>query len=374
MKNLGLDSSTIVGLQQKITCVIHAASSINLRHNLSRIAPIIVQGTLNVADFALGCRALGQFVYISTAYANSHLHYSNPKTVPQISERIYPLATEGVTSRQADLEWAHLQEHGTTAEYEAHRFPWAYAYAKHLTERLLISIFQTDDISETCTTSSLSNSIESDSTPKLLIIRPSIIGPAESFPKPDWQVAFSAPVTGFLAFLILTPAKRLTFYSQFNDPSHEAFIDEVPVDVVANRIITHTFMGTSGIVHANRELSSCYSFAEYVQSAQKLRRLPWKSKIVWHHDPTSPKLCEVARLYQVSGCTYNFQDNKTLELWSVMRDEDKSTFPLFATASYGARNAVELSGRDDAFRSLFAKYFKRRKWPEWALPMFYHNS
>lgn len=73
-KDLGLNHATTQNLQQTIRVVIHAAYSMTLRHSLAQLVPVIIQGTLHAADFALGCASLDKFVYISTAYANSHLH------------------------------------------------------------------------------------------------------------------------------------------------------------------------------------------------------------------------------------------------------------------------------------------------------------
>lgn len=397
-KNFGLDEATTEELQKTVNVVIHAASSINLKHSLSRLAPTIVQGTLNAADFALGCRSLDRFVYISTAYANAYMHYLEPSKIPFISERIHPLRNEGDSCLDTESEWSYLQQHGTTPQYETSPFPFAYAYAKHLTERLLINKFSMDkndspNMSSTSLSSASSSSQASTLTnnnddptlaSRLLIIRPSIIGPALSSPSPGWQIATSAPVTGLLTFFIFTPATRLTFYSFFPSPSLDALIDEVPVDIVTNRILLHLSHSTSGIVHANRQLSTCHNFGTYVRSAQKLRRLPWSCKILWDKDAASPKLCPVSKLYQVSGCTFQFEDAQTQTLWDCkMSEKEKEMWPLFAVEKYamkkrrnndgGGKNVelLDLSSREQGFRSLSEMHFKRKKWPGWALSMLY---
>lgn len=383
-KNFGLDQDSATSLQKTIKVVIHAASSINLEHNLAWLAPIIIQGTLNTAEFALGCKSLDRFVYISTAYANSYLHYLEPSTVPHISERIHSLRKGIDPYLDVEEEWLDLQESGTTPQYETTPFPFAYAYAKHLTERLLVNRFGTDDATSQRSGSSSASSSSArlspippgpSNAPKLLIIRPSIIGPAESPPAPGWQIATSAPVTCLLAFFLLTPATRLTFYSALSRPNNDAIIDEVPVDIVFNRIIWHTAAGTSGIVHANRELALCHSFGTYVRSIQKLRRLPWDSRVVWEKDAASAKLCKISTLYQISGCTFDFDDSDTRSVWAAMTRKDRQAFPLFAAQKYGIvdgnRIDPDLSSRDEALRKLCAMYFERKQWPKWMLPLFY---
>lgn len=228
-----------------------------------------------------------------------------------------------------DTEWSYLQKYTTTPQYQTTPFPFAYAYAKHLTERLLMRKFNKDcatperTASPLSSTSSPSDPTEStaENAPELLIICPSIIGPAETSPAPGWQVASSAPVTSLLAFLILTPAMRLVFCSALEKPERDAIMDEVPVDIVVNRILLHTATGTEGIVYANNPLSSCHS-GTYARPVQKLRRLPWDSKFVWDNDAASPKLCKVSQLYQISGCTFDFDDGKTRALWREMSQED----------------------------------------------------
>ena len=366
-KDLGLDEITITKLQRCVNIVIHAASSINLRHKLARIAPIIVQGTLNVASLALSCTNLQQFVYVSTAYSNSYLHYLDPWSVPHISENIHPLRDYAGLESDTDSEWDLLQKYGTTPEFENTPFPWAYAYAKHLTERLLMDLFKPADKSKTSSWADCEDK-------RLLIVRPSIIGPSESFPEPGWQVATSAPVTGLLAYLIITPARRLTFYSQFDKPNQQALIDEVPVDIVVNRIVMHAHLSTSGIVHANRDISSCYRFSDYANAAQRLRRLPWNTKFVWDRDSNSPKVCEIAKLYAVAGCTFDFASQKSADLWSEMQIREKNMFPLFASIKLGMSNELDLSLRGAAFEQLLSKHFKRQKWPSWLLPVFYRTK
>ena len=333
---------------------------------------MIIQGTLNVTDFALGCTELDRFVYVSTAYANSHLHHLNPQQICRISEQIYPLQDGTGSESDAATEWMYLQKYGTTPEYQSTPFPWAYAYAKHLTERLITDRFG-ETIESKSPSSSSTDSTTSKADRRLLIIRPSIVGPAQVFPEPGWQVATSAPVTGLAAFFIVSPARRLTLYSEFRNPNQEALIDEVPVDTVVNRIIIHTHMNTSGVVHANRELTMCYRFTDYHNAAKKLRRMPWDPKIMWVGDINSPKISEIGKLYAVAGCTFEFEQQKTSNVWSTMHSREKIIFPLFSNMDSDMSRALNLSGRSTAFESLFLKYFKKHKWPAWCLPIVYRS-
>ena len=135
--NLGLSRAQTKELQANIQFVVHSASSINLRAKLGRLLSPIVEATLSVADFASGCEHLERFVYVSTAYSNANLHDPRQPKEVLIEERVYPLEDESSDSPEDEL--AEAQKHGIVAE--AHGFPFAYGYAKHLTERLLLELF-----------------------------------------------------------------------------------------------------------------------------------------------------------------------------------------------------------------------------------------
>lgn len=164
---LSLEAQTI--LRKSVSLVIHCASSINLRHSLARIAPEIIYPTLELAELILSSTALKRFVYVSSAYANAHLHQLHDKVDTEVFEQIYPLretATETST-----LEVTDIRHRGTTPEFLFHDFPAAYCYAKHLTERRLLSLFRAQSREK-----------------NLLILRPAVLGPALAEPVRGFQI------------------------------------------------------------------------------------------------------------------------------------------------------------------------------------------
>jgi thioester reductase-like protein len=137
LPNLGLTEPGLDAIRKNVNIIIHAASSINMIKPLGRLARTIIDPTEMIADFALSCTQMDRFVYVSTAYANAHLYQRSQNTDVKIDEEIYELTHH----YHAFDELNELRKHGKSQAYEAENFPWAYAYAKHLTERMLQSRF-----------------------------------------------------------------------------------------------------------------------------------------------------------------------------------------------------------------------------------------
>ncbi|BAE55498.1 unnamed protein product [Aspergillus oryzae RIB40] len=117
--------------------IIHAASSINLGSALKRVSDPIIGASEIMANLAFTCKRLDRFIYVSSAYSNAHLYPRGPDADVQINEEI---CEPGRQSLVLD-ELNEVRKSGTSQAYEAENFPWAYAYAKHITERLLQHYF-----------------------------------------------------------------------------------------------------------------------------------------------------------------------------------------------------------------------------------------
>ena len=260
---------------------------------------------------ALDSPQLKHFAYISTAYANSHLAKSDHESDVQVAEDIHCLRSGSGDSTL--LEYQDLQSTGTTPEFEFHNFPFPYAYAKHLTERLLRAHFGVRN-RESC----------------LLIIRPSIIGPALRDPYPGYEIRCSAPATGFLAALLSTPSFQLRFASHLLNPSQESTLDEIPVDLVVNRIIAHLSWQTSGVVHAVAGTRGRHRFDTLWQIALANRTMPWRPRLVWQDVHwRDESLHWLAQNFVIIGTSLAFEDVKTLKLWLDMSVDERATSPLF---------------------------------------------
>ncbi|KAK6837290.1 hypothetical protein RU639_001493 [Aspergillus parasiticus] len=351
--DLGIPQETIDELQKEVNIVIHAASTINLTYSLERVFDHIVQPSESLAQMALGFTSLDRFVYVSTAFANTHLYKLSSKPETEINEEIYPLLSEGKLLDDSLLSAQDARDQimktGSSTEFEVHDFPWPYAYGKHLAERLILKLF-----------------IEKGWTSKVLIMRPSVIGPAERYPYPGYSVPLSTPSTALATAMIASPAFNVVVPTRCSKPEVEATIDEVPVDVVVDRMVAHVALNTTGCVHAVGGERGRLSFMDFWGAAMKLRRLPWAPQIIW--SPTvdwhSPDLHPVLRLYVILGTAFLFTEKKTNKLWQMLSPDERNDMILFRNT---AGKSYELISRREHIRFLIRLFAKRTIFPAWLL-------
>jgi fatty acyl-CoA reductase len=343
--NFGLTLDGLHTLSES-SIIIHTASSINLVHPLPKIAKSVIYPTIELAKLAIASQQVERFVYISSAYANAHLHMGNEYVETNVFEKLYPLSLEG-----AGKELDELLATGSTKAFEAANFPFPYSYAKNLTERLLTDLF----------------SAHGD---QLLIIRPSVIGPALREPYPYYEIRGSAPATSLLAAFVLCTSLSMTLASPFDDPATQSILDEVPVDVVVNRILVHTAIRTSGCVHAVAGKRGVRTFGDIWEKAMQMRALPWTPVLKWKNtDWHSTELHPIARTFKIIGGTsYVFEDTKTHEVWrSSMSIDDRIRFPLFLET---CKDIEDIEKRKSGVRRQIVWFFGRRGYPQYLVSMF----
>lgn len=352
LPRLGLSEDTITELRCSTQVIIHSASSINLRKSLPEVATSIVDPSLALAELSLECPHLERLAYISTAYANTHLHMLHSGTDTFVSEQVHPLRSSGGDSTIFEIEDLHTA--GTTPEYQYHNFPFAYAYAKHLTERALLSLFAQHGKSD-----------------KLLIVRPSIIGPALRDPYPYYEIRGSAPATSWLAAVVTSPSLRIAFCSRFPDPARQSNIDEIPVDVAVNRILMHVSHRTAGVVHAVAGQRGRRSFENMWAKAMLERRIPWRPSVGWRAvDWNDEGLHPIAKAFKVVGTSFLFEDVRAYDVWNKMSDEDKATFPLFLESP---EQSGDITRRREDVRRQVERYFRKKKWPGFVVGFLIHS-
>ncbi|GAB1197162.1 hypothetical protein APSETT444_006453 [Aspergillus pseudonomiae] len=350
--NLGIDADHLQALYERVNIVIHAASSIKLMTTLKKLAKPVIHGSENVAQFAFQCQRLDRFVYVSTAYVNAFLYQESDDTDPSVEETIYPLG-RGWISDVRD-EWKQVQREGDSPEYTAHNFPWPYGYAKHLTERLILDQFSAAGRAD-----------------QLLILRPSVIAPAQSFPYQGFSVPKSTPTTMLAACFILTPTLVARLASRANDPETESTIDEVPVDVVVDRLLVHLAKGTTGPVHAVGGTRARYTFQAFWAQAMALRKFPWPLRKQWLDvDWRSSLLHPIARVYVIYAASYRFSEAKTVGLWESLSEKERSELQFFTSAS---GNNVDLAARAEQIRFV-AEQFAAKGLLSWILFWFFYTS
>jgi len=336
----------LVALKSEVNIIIHLASTINLARPLKQIKNMIVRASMNLAEFGTKCDKLERFVYVSTAYANAHLHQQEKSGDVRVEEEIYPFT--GFTTAE---EWKELLNYDEPLKFKEciEQFPYAYAYAKHFTERLLLEKLGS----------------------RLLIVRPSIIGPAQSFPFEGYAVPLSTPSTMFSAAIMMTPSRDMVLATRLSSPMAEGTSDEVPVDVVADRLLAHLAFGTTGAIHAVAGSRARTIFGDWFNECLRERRLPWKVKPVWKHiDWHSPELHPISRTTVIFGTSFDFAEGKTTELWLTLEDEERMDWQLFAEER---GSHYDLSQRRKQIRFCMQKIAKRSRRARLLVNVFYRD-
>lgn len=342
--NFGLEEKALAALQDSVSIFIHAASSINLKHDLSKMAANVIHPSLEASRLALSFMHLERFVYVSTAYVNAFLHFRKRET-PQLAdcvveETIYPLRSDS-SDDNAFAELKNLNEFGTTLEYSCLSHPFPYSYTKHLTERLLIQEFRAAGREQL-----------------LILFRPSIFAPAEYEPVPHFEIAGSTPGTTLLCAILANAPIRVRFASNLPDPS-KAAIDEIPIDMVVNRMLVHVAYGSYGCIHAVSGASGRSSFEEEFNAGAKLRPWWWSKPILdWCGADTSADTCFMSRTWKILGCSYLFLDNKTSKIWESMDDRTRAKWPLWRAWHPSAM--WSLSARSMTARAMLLAVMQKR--------------
>ncbi|PYH72960.1 male sterility domain-containing protein [Aspergillus vadensis CBS 113365] len=339
--SLGLDTDHIEMLKRNVHIIIHAASSINLAQRLQKMWPSVIRATEYAVELGLQCDKLERFVYVSTAYTNTHLCSLSPKGDVEMEERIIPLESTSPNDGNStvDEEYSELQSRGSTKEYESNDFPWGYGYAKHLSERLVTDRFTRHGKYD-----------------RLLILRPSVIGPAESIPYPGYAVPTSAPMTMIAALFVNHTAFSFELSSRLDDPESESNLDEVPVDIVVDRLLAHLAYQTQGCVHAVSGRKARISFREIEAAVYHLRWLPWRFRLTWvKENGWSAKSDAISRLYKIFGTSFDFHEEKTEQLMSKLSVEERRTLRLFNTRKVGAFGLASRSKQMYDCSTIFAR-------------------
>ena len=345
LPDFGLDQKTLQDLQSKVSIYIHSASSIKLKAGLREMTSIVVKPSLVAAEMALGFTHLERFVFVSTAYVNGHLHWlpSGDSVINDcmVDERIYPLRT--VTSDgDAQAELRNIKEFGTTPEYSCLSHPYAYSYTKHLTERLLLSKFEAAGCKD-----------------QLLVFRPSCIGPAEQEPFPRFEATGSTPLTTVTCAVIMATPSKVLCPSNLVDPE-KATIDEVPVDIVVNRLVVHLAMGTSGCVHAVSGATHRRKTRKISEAMAENRSWWWGRPILTWCATSTPerKLWSAAKLYKIWGCSYLFHQEKTVKVWKLMDPLMQRTWPLFTQR--GPSDTSDFAARGQNSRKMLMSWLGKK--------------
>lgn len=329
--NLGITSpETIQTLQDTVSVILNLASKIRVLATLSEIKQTNIDSAFFVADFALKCSKLERFVWASSAYSNSHLHMQHDgTTITTVAEEIYPddIAYSPHTTpapeltpeqlAQTEEEYQSISETGTNSNYLSGKFMTSYTYAKHLTERLMLSRYRSK-------------------LPHLMIFRPTCIGPALFEPFPRYELLGSNPVTSIMSYSLSLPNETMELPTNNPKDGFSSLIDEIPVDLCMNQLIAHTSAGTTGPVHAGVGAENCLTFGDYWR--EYLSSVPFSQRpnLKWIDDSIlrTPEgqaglvMLPLLRLFSYTGASFDFVLGKTKRVWAGMGQKEREILPL----------------------------------------------
>lgn len=199
--DLGMAPGDRQSLQSNVTHILHCAASVEFDLPIASALGANVEAALHMLELARGCSKLVGMVSVSTAYVSAW------RTGP-ILETLGHLPRPADELRQAILDGSR-SEADLLAE-SGH--PNTYTYTKCVAEHLL--------------------SARRGNVP-LIIVRPSIISAAYATPHPGW-IDSTAAFAGCLIFTGLGLIKAW-------EANPNVRLDVVPVDVVAERVISAGF-------------------------------------------------------------------------------------------------------------------------------------
>ena len=227
----GLTPAEQQALAERVTHIIHSAASVDFNLPIKDAAEANITSALSVIDFAKTCPNLASIVSVSTAYVRPH--------------RPGPLAEELVDLPFDPAQMYEDIKHGRCAQADllaTTGHPNTYTLTKCIAEHLIL---------------------RSRGTLPLSIVRPSIISAALKYPFPGWIDSYAA----LAAFVGVFGAGYLRIVAA--DP--DARLDVVPVDVVADTIVTQCFRVPANvqnpqIVHAVAGLKNAMLIGQLPQS------------------------------------------------------------------------------------------------------------
>ncbi|CAG8900802.1 unnamed protein product [Penicillium egyptiacum] len=284
--NFGIEATILRQLQDEVTLVIHTAAKIKLEGPIRDALESNCLPALEMARIASEFRRLKLLVQISTSYVNSHLP-DGP-----VLERIYPLGGE----EDPEEELASILALGTSPHDG--KFSSTYTQAKHLMERLLLSRFPGLPI---------------------LMLRPTIFGPAFRHPYSLYGSEDSTPLTKFTRLWFSDRGSTQVWHATEGYKTGTNILDEIPVDLVANACLLHAAARTTGIVQVGAQLYHPFTFDDVFRiglensTPAAQREFP---KIIFTEDRSTPQ-CFLAELIQVGTRNWLFDCGRSYWLKQV---------------------------------------------------------
>ncbi|KAI3147790.1 hypothetical protein CBS147325_4068 [Penicillium roqueforti] len=284
--NFGIEATILQQLQDQVTLVIHTAAKIKLEGPIRDALENNCLPALEMARIASRFRRLKLLIQISTSYVNSH------RPDGTVLERIYQLGGK----EDAEEELASILTLGTSPH--AGKFSSTYTQAKHLMERLLLSRFPLLPI---------------------LLLRPTIFGPALRYPYSLYGPEDSTPLNKFTRLWFSDRGATQVWHATEGYKTGANILDEIPVDLVANACLLHAAARTTGIVQIGSQLYHPITFDKIFRMGLEnatpaaQREFP---KIIFTEDRSTPQ-CFLAELIQVGTRNWLFDCGRSYWLKQV---------------------------------------------------------
>lgn len=276
LPNFGLNEHDLENMRRDTTVIIHSAASIALNSELDEAIEQNCLPCLELARMATSFPKLKLLVQTSTAYVNTFLPDG------KVLEKIYT----DVADQDPEQELQHILktgDHPNTTQYT-----WPYAHSKHLMERLLH---------------------HRHSNLPILVVRPSIIGPAIRHPFPHYGPPGSNPASTFVRVFLSSGSEPMVFHVPKGQTSGTNILDEVPVDWVANVALLHIAVGSVGIVHAGAQLYAPRTLDALLGAMQdnsrEIARRQQLPTIIFSSDH-SIEQCFLAELFRICARNWDF--------------------------------------------------------------------
>ncbi|PYH88870.1 NAD-binding domain 4 protein [Aspergillus ellipticus CBS 707.79] len=299
-EDFGIEPPTLQTLQDEVTLIIHAAAKIKLDADVVEAVENNCLPALELARMAGRFRRLKLFVQVSTAYVNSFMpdgwvgerlytlqHYlsrshsaSNSSTSASEPDAPAPADTDTDTDTDADPEEELTTLLHTKSSPHTANFSSTYTQAKYLMERLLLTRHP---------------------LLPLLLLRPTIFGPAVRDPYPLYGPEDSTPLRKFATLYFSDPGSTQIWHAAAGYKTGTNVLDEIPVDFVANACLIHAAAGTKGIVHVGSQLYVPMTFDGMLEIIRRnVPREVWGElpRVVFVEDRDAPQsiLAEVVKV------------------------------------------------------------------------------
>lgn len=164
-----------------------------------------------------------------------------------------------------------------------------------------------------------------------LWLRQTLNGTIAVIPFPGYCMPMSTPSLILAAAVALDPSWKWRIATRMRSLETRANADEVPVDVVVDRLLSHLAMGTRGCVPAMSGKQARAPFQGWWNSIMELRRIPWTMWPIWLDDDSkSREQSPINRLYRILGISLSFSEDRTVALSRQVSREECASLELFS--------------------------------------------